>query len=395
MFRLPWIWIIGVLFLALLALLGTLFGVVLLLSANTPSAGANERASAVVQAASALQEHLRGPYANVYDGLTDPFMRVVTGFWIASCGHNGQLCPEAESGQVQCVMFVTAAFWLAGDPLPRVGNAADFWSLYQGLSGWQEIPSTAFAASQRGRPEPGDLMVWQGGTFGHIAVVLAVASPSDGQDGHVTVAQANEAGNRWPPLGPGQPNPSPGNVLTLPLHPDRSVTMDGLPSFTGYQVLGYLRQVSTTGQESVPAHLPTASARPGGVQASPYVALAMQDAREAGINTTIFVRQIQQESGFNPSAVSQAGAIGIAQFMPATAAGLGLDPHDPVASLAAAAHLMQHSVQQYGGDYARALAAYNAGTGVVQAAQSRCGVRWLSCLPAETQHYVQVILQVG
>src|SRR4249920_847941 len=50
-----------------------------------------------------------------------------------------------------------------------------------------------------------------------------------------------------------------------------------------------------------------------------FVTLAGQDAASAGISPDIFVRQINQESGFNPSAVSPAGAIGIAQFEPATA----------------------------------------------------------------------------
>ena len=69
----------------------------------------------------------------------------------------------------------------------------------------------------------------------------------------------------------------------------------------------------------------------------PYVAESWNDAIEAGIPPDSFVRQIQQESGFNPAAISSAGAIGIAQFMPATAAGMGFDPHDPDVSLRMAA----------------------------------------------------------
>ncbi len=132
------------------------------------------------------------------------------------------------------------------------------------------------------------------------------------------------------------------------------------------------------------SHLPAAR---GG-----YVELARQDALAAGIPPALFVRQINQESGFNPNDLSPAGAEGIAQFMPATAAGLGIDPWDPVQSLWGAAQLMARSTHHYGGDYAKALAAYNGGTGTLQAAIAACGAGWLSCEPAETQAYVQKIL---
>ena len=123
-----------------------------------------------------------------------------------------------------------------------------------------------------------------------------------------------------------------------------------------------------------------------------YMAIARQDALNAGIPPDTFVRQIVQESGFNPSAISPAGAIGIAQFEPATAAALGIDPYDPVASLKAAAGLMASYVQQYGGDYAKALAAYNAGPGAVQSAVQSGGTNWRAFLPAETQNYISTIL---
>jgi LysM repeat protein len=124
---------------------------------------------------------------------------------------------------------------------------------------------------------------------------------------------------------------------------------------------------------------------------SQYVALARQEALAAGIPPDTFVRQINQESGFNPNAISPAGAIGIAQFEPATAAGLGIDPHDPVASLTGAAQLMAGYVRQYG-DYAKALAAYNAGPSAVQTAVMLGGTNWRLFLPAETQNYIRLIL---
>lgn len=123
-----------------------------------------------------------------------------------------------------------------------------------------------------------------------------------------------------------------------------------------------------------------------------YMTLAKQFASQAGIPPDLFVKQINQESGFNPKALSSAGAIGIAQFMPGTAAGLGINPHDPVQSLRGAASLMARYVKQYGGDYAKALAAYNAGGGALQNAINRGGANWKNFLPGETKNYIRVIL---
>ena len=140
------------------------------------------------------------------------------------------------------------------------------------------------------------------------------------------------------------------------------------------------------------AHNPMASTPVQAVSNQQYVTLARQDAVNAGINPAMFVKQIQQESGFNPNALSPAGAIGIAQFMPDTAASIGLDPYDPVASLKAAAHLDATNLAHYG-DESKALAAYNAGSGAVDSAIARCGTAWESCLPHETQQYISTIEQ--
>ena len=127
---------------------------------------------------------------------------------------------------------------------------------------------------------------------------------------------------------------------------------------------------------------------------SQYIAIAQQDATAVGISPVYFVRQINQESGFNPYAVSPAGAEGIAQFEPGTAAGMGINPWNPVQALQGAAKLMASYNRMYGGDYAKALAAYNGGTGTVQYAVNNCGASWLNCLPGETRHYIYVIMGI-
>jgi soluble lytic murein transglycosylase-like protein len=123
-----------------------------------------------------------------------------------------------------------------------------------------------------------------------------------------------------------------------------------------------------------------------------YVSIARQAATSAGISPDLFVRQIQQESGFNPGAVSPAGAVGIAQFMPATAASMGVNPYDPTSALYGGARLMAQLSNQFGGNYAKALAAYNAGPGAVIAAQNQGGANWLAFCPAESQNYVHIIM---
>jgi len=128
---------------------------------------------------------------------------------------------------------------------------------------------------------------------------------------------------------------------------------------------------------------------------SVYISIAQQDAINAGISPDYFVRQINVESGFNPNAYSPAGAEGIAQFMPGTAAGLGINPWDPKQALNAAAHVMANYAKSYGGDYAKALAAYNGGTGTLQYAINACGASaWMNCLPGETRSYIRTIMGI-
>jgi len=122
----------------------------------------------------------------------------------------------------------------------------------------------------------------------------------------------------------------------------------------------------------------------GAVTVEDLRAVARQAAISVGLDPVIFVRQIQAESGFDRDARSPAGAHGIAQITPATAQSWGVDTSDPVASLQVAAEHMAGYVQKYG-DYAMALAAYNAGPRSVE--------RYGGVPPyAETQRYIAKIL---
>ena len=114
---------------------------------------------------------------------------------------------------------------------------------------------------------------------------------------------------------------------------------------------------------------------------------AQQIAREEGIDPVLFDRQMSTESvGYDPAVISgrrssPAGAQGIAQFMPDTAKGLGINPLNPEQALRGAAKLMRGYIQKFGG-WDGALRAYNAGPGAV--AKSR-GF-------AETNRYVRQII---
>ena len=125
-----------------------------------------------------------------------------------------------------------------------------------------------------------------------------------------------------------------------------------------------------------------------------YMGMAAMYARQYGLDPEIFVRQIAQESRFNPDAVSPKGAVGIAQIMPDTARdpGYGVTPiedrTDPEESLRFSAELMRAMLDEYNGDYGLALAAYNAGPGRVNEAGG------IPDIP-ETQNYVQSILGSG
>ena len=94
----------------------------------------------------------------------------------------------------------------------------------------------------------------------------------------------------------------------------------------------------------------------------------------------------------HPDSLSPAGAEGIAQFMPDTAAGLSIDPWNPVDSLQGAAQLMANYQRDYGGDYAKALAAYNGGSGRLSYCMKYYGPAWFNCEPAETQAYIEKIM---
>ena len=91
-----------------------------------------------------------------------------------------------------------------------------------------------------------------------------------------------------------------------------------------------------------------------------YLEMARAAARKHGVPEEMFLRLIQQESGWNSGAVSNKGATGLAQLMPATAARLGVDPTVPEQNLDGGARYLKMMYDKFG-SWRLALAAYNAG----------------------------------
>lgn len=116
---------------------------------------------------------------------------------------------------------------------------------------------------------------------------------------------------------------------------------------------------------------------------SPYQRAAIKAAKTYGIPPKLFQKLINQESGWDATIRSPAGATGLTQLMPATAASLGVNPLDPIQNLDGGARYLSQQYQRFG-SWTLALAAYNAGPGNVASGEWRR-------IP-ETVRYVHSIL---
>lgn len=111
------------------------------------------------------------------------------------------------------------------------------------------------------------------------------------------------------------------------------------------------------GYEAIPGYT--------GAYRGTYMPLAESAARKYGVPEDLFKRLVQQESGWNPSARSPKGAIGLAQLMPTTAQRLGVNPHNALENLDGGARYLKQQYNRFR-SWRLALAAYNAGPEAVE-----------------------------
>jgi hypothetical protein len=125
---------------------------------------------------------------------------------------------------------------------------------------------------------------------------------------------------------------------------------------------------------------------------SQYDAQIAAAAAAHGLDAATYRRQLQAESGLSNLSANSAGAAGVAQFIPSTAAEYGVNAMDPASSIEGGARYMANLKNQFGGNTALALMAYNWGPGAVQ--------NWIKGgrrgpVPEETRNYVARIMGPG
>ena len=179
-----------------------------------------------------------------------------------------------------------------------------------------------------------------------------------------------------------------GQMIDAP-HTGTSVRIDGVGTPTS------IRRIVGSGSDPAagPAGtFPAVSAGSGGSALGSMPAglapLFLASAARYGLSPQLLAAVGKVESGFNASAVSPAGAEGLMQLMPSTAASLGVDPFDPAQAIDGAARLLSQNLAQFGGSVPLAVAAYNAGSGAVQT---------YGGIPPypETQNYVQQVMSLA
>ncbi|HTN22845.1 MAG TPA: lytic transglycosylase domain-containing protein [Solirubrobacteraceae bacterium] len=134
------------------------------------------------------------------------------------------------------------------------------------------------------------------------------------------------------------------------------------------------------------AMAPTAAAAQDAAGPTPFATEISAAAARNGVDPKLLTGLIRAESNFDPNATSPAGAQGLTQLMPGTAASLGVtNPLDPAQAIEGGAKYLRQQLDRFGGDASKALAAYNAGPGAVE--------RFGGVPPyAETQAYVRKVL---
>jgi cell wall-associated NlpC family hydrolase len=216
-----------------------------------------------------------------------------------------------------CSGLVQHVYADLGVSLPRTSEE-------QALVG-QSVPSLADA-------QPGDLLFFPG---------------SDGTasaPGHVGIYIGN------------------GQMIDAP-HTGTDVQVDSVASFGTPVAIRRIVGSDGTGAMSAMS-VGTSTGRPAGLDLGSYAQDFVSAGAAYGVPAPLLASVARTESSLDPNAVSSAGAQGLMQLMPQTAAGLGVDPYDPGQAIAGAAQILAGNYQRFG-SWPLAVAAYNAGSGAV------------------------------
>jgi cell wall-associated NlpC family hydrolase len=178
-----------------------------------------------------------------------------------------------------------------------------------------------------------------------------------------------------------------GQMIDAP-HTGTSVQVQAVPAGQVVAIRQVVPSANANDTEALTSQTAGGPTQMGNVSVpAAYAGTIQQAATSNGIPSSLLAALLYHESRFEPGAVSSAGAEGIAQFMPATAAGMGIDPTNPTQSIEGAAQLLGSYTRQFG-SYSDALAAYDAGSSAVE--------RYGGVPPyAETQAYVPAVLSLA
>jgi cell wall-associated NlpC family hydrolase len=223
------------------------------------------------------------------------------------------------------------------------------------------LPRTAAEQQQVGTPvasladaQPGDLLF-----FGQPAYHVAIYA------GNNQIIESPEPGK---------------TVHEVPIY-QQPTSISRIVGSPGVDPLGLSSTSQTAGGGLSASQLISAGINPAVAAYAPQFAAAEQ---QYGLPAGMLAAVAQQESGGNTQAISSAGAQGLMQLMPSTAAGMGVDAFDPSQAIQAAGKILSRNLGEFDSSVPLALAAYNAGAGAVQA---------YGGIPpyAQTQNYVRSI----
>jgi hypothetical protein len=240
---------------------------------------------------------------------------------------------------MDCSALVQRVYGDLGYQLPRVS--------YQ-----QATQGTAIASLAQA--QPGDILAF-GSPVHHVAIYIGdgkmIEEPHTGSECRIS------------------------DVYETPTHIRRII---------GTQPAGTAAAIGSTGTAGAVSGVANAAARVS--TTLPYAGLINAAAARTGVPAELIAAVAKQESGFNPRAVSAAGAQGLMQLMPGTARGLGVtDSFDPAQAIDGGARLLRSLLDKFGGRVDLALAGYNAGAGAV--------LRYDGVPPyRETQGYVKDVM---